>query len=130
VAAGMIAEAVKSGGRSRHGHLAARRWPWDGERSATHADRVFGTRSLRHTPTCSGRQKSVKTGWLESDGAEHLGTGEHPALGPVPLPVPPGEGPSSGLCPRRAPAAGGRDGALRSRREVCSTRLPDHDSYL
>ena len=39
----------------------------DGERSATHADRVLGTRSLHRTSTCNGRQKSVKGDWLESD---------------------------------------------------------------
>jgi hypothetical protein len=39
----------------------------DGEPSATHADRVLGTRSLRRTSTCSGRQKSVMAGWRESD---------------------------------------------------------------
>ena len=39
----------------------------DGERSATHADHVLGTRSLHRTSTCSGGQKSVRAGWLESD---------------------------------------------------------------
>src|SRR5262249_34226747 len=47
VAAGMIADAVKSRGRSRHGQLAA---------AAMTVDRVVGARA---PPTCSGRQTAI-----------------------------------------------------------------------
>jgi hypothetical protein len=55
---------------------------------------VLGTKSCHRTCTCNGRRKGVNAGWLESNrrrGASRKG--EHPALGPVPLPVPPGEVP-------------------------------------
>jgi hypothetical protein len=54
----------------------------DGERSATHADRVVGTRSLHRTSTCSGRQKSVKAGWPNQIGAGRLEGGGTPRVGP------------------------------------------------
>jgi hypothetical protein len=67
----------------------------DGERSATYADRVLGTRSLHRTSTCSGRRKCVRADWLESNRARFVSReGEHPARSPVPLPVPPPCSPS------------------------------------
>lgn len=74
-------------------HATVNRWRGDDrgevERSATHADRVPGTRSRHHTSTCSGRRKGVKAGWLDSDRRGSCRErGEHPALRPVPFPVP------------------------------------------
>ena len=61
----------------------------DGERSATHADRVLGTRSFQRTSTCSGRRKCVRAGWLESyrRGSSHeRGNTPREALFPPPFP--------------------------------------------
>src|SRR5260221_11606841 len=110
----MIADAVKSRGRSRHGHL-------------TGAAMTAAVASGRQqTPTaCSGREVTIahllaaadreaESAWLEIRSAPDIsGEGEHPALGPVPLPVPPGEvsrlpfrEPQNRVCRSSEPSAG------------------------
>ncbi len=86
----MIADAVKSRGRSRHGQLAgavmtvARRAVGNTRRPRTRDEKPPSHIYLqRPTEGCEGRLariRSARVVWRE---------GEHPALGPVPLPVPP-----------------------------------------
>ena len=65
----MIADAVKSCGRSRHGQLAGAVMTVAKASGRQHTS----TRSRHRTSTCSGRRKRVKAGWLESDrrGSSH-----------------------------------------------------------
>src|SRR3954463_4500605 len=86
----MIADAVKSRGRSRHGPL------------ADAAMTVAKSRGWQHTPpACSGREPAIAHLLATDDGRcegrlARIGSargvsleGEHPALGPVPPRVPP-----------------------------------------
>jgi len=85
VAAGMIADAVRSHGRSRHGHLTGA--------AMTVAVRAVGNTRRPRAPDekwsshiyLQRPTEKLKAGWLEIRSAPDIsGEGEHPALGLFP----------------------------------------------
>jgi hypothetical protein len=93
VAAGEIAETVRSRGRSRHGQLVGTAMTVaKSSGRQTDADRMVGARKRNRTSSCSGRPSRENTRCLESEWQPPFAErGEHPASGPVPLRIPPGQ---------------------------------------